>query len=172
MPSASFIGPSDGSLRIEDATPALADLRESDDAEFLEAATITAGEGSVNADAQHAPEMAAGFVLKEFVKFEPNSWKIGPDSAPILRGVASFLNEHPEYARVRVRGHADDTGSEEANIRLAQARAFSVRTLLIGYGVEAKRLDVTIFGELWPKQDAETDEARAENRRVDLCVKN
>ncbi len=54
--------------------------------------------------------------------------------------VASYLKNHKD-AKVVVKGYASQDGNEEFNIKLAQARAESVKTALVNkYGIEANRI--------------------------------
>ncbi len=74
---------------------------------------------------------------------------------------------------LRVDGHTDNqpiTGGAYAdNWELSQARALSVvRYLIASLGFQANRLAATGFGEFRPVDDANTPEARARNRRIEL----
>jgi chemotaxis protein MotB len=74
---------------------------------------------------------------------------------------------------LRVDGHTDNiplsgTGRYLDNWELSSARATSVVKLLIDYGVPANRLVAAGFGEFQPIDAADTPEARARNRRIEL----
>lgn len=109
-------------------------------------------------------------VLEDRVQFTTQSQEIGKGSWDMLSRVAEFLNAHPEYVRIHVSGHADDTGSETFNQRLSQARADSVRTMLVKFGVEPSRLQVAAFGESKPREAGTSQQARAQNRRVEFEI--
>jgi len=51
---------------------------------------------------------------------------------------------------------------------LSAARAIAVVKFLISQGVPADRLVAAGFGEYQPLDTADTDEARARNRRIEL----
>ena len=54
-------------------------------------------------------------------------------------------------------------------MKLSQARALSVVLFMIeDLGIEPHRLAATGFGEYRPINTADTDEARAQNRRIEL----
>lgn len=83
---------------------------------------------------------------------------------------ATFLAQNPEL-RVVLRGHTDDSGTEEYNLSLGSRRALAVRDWLIREGgIAAERLTTVSFGELLPASDLQTTQARAQNRRVEFFV--
>ncbi len=64
-----------------------------------------------------------------------------------LADVPDYLERYPDVM-VSIEGWADVRGGEDANVDLAQRRADSVQTLLLGMGVEAARIDWSAgFGE-------------------------
>lgn len=67
-------------------------------------------------------------------------------------------------------GHTDSVGTDAYNQRLSLARANSVKTYLVGKGVDAKRIRTEGRGESQPVADNATAEGRAKNRRVDIEV--
>ncbi len=74
---------------------------------------------------------------------------------------------------LRVDGHTDNkplsgTGRYRDNWELSTARSTSVVKFLIENGVPANRLVAAGFGEFQPLDPADTDEARAKNRRIEL----
>jgi chemotaxis protein MotB len=74
---------------------------------------------------------------------------------------------------LRVDGHTDTkplsgTGRYKDNWELSSARATSVVKYLIASGVPANRLVAAGFGEFQPLDEADTDEARTRNRRIEL----
>jgi OOP family OmpA-OmpF porin len=72
--------------------------------------------------------------------------------------------------RVTLTGHADITGVGLYNLALSLARAETVRTLLKQRGVDPDLLSVRSAGTLEPREQADTEAARAINRRVSLTV--
>jgi len=73
-----------------------------------------------------------------------------------------------------VDGHTDDVpiqrGAEFAdNWELSQARALSVVRYMIDFlGLPPERLSANGFGQYQPVNPADTSEARAQNRRIEL----
>ena len=93
-----------------------------------------------------------------------------------LAGAVLELQEEipPEINWVlRVDGHTDDVplsgaGRFQDNWELSSARATSVVKFLIDRGVPANRLVAAGFGQFQPIDPADTAEARARNRRIEL----
>lgn len=104
------------------------------------------------------------------VNFDFDKWNIRPDARVILDEAARILNEELSEASVVVEGHTDWMGSDEYNERLALRRADSVRSYLIARGVAPSRLRIAGFGERQPVASNETEDGRAQNRRVELRI--
>jgi OOP family OmpA-OmpF porin len=65
-------------------------------------------------------------------------------------------------------GFTDNTGSKKYNQQLSEQRARSVIDYLVLKGVSASRLKYTGFGIGHPRSDNSTEEARSQNRRVEI----
>jgi len=101
------------------------------------------------------------------VNFELNRAILTPDSYEVLDQVAASLVANPDV-RVEVAGHADVTGAPELNMPLSLARAETVRDYLVSQGVAPDRLVPRGYGADQPVADNDTEEGRAQNRRVEL----
>ncbi len=93
--------------------------------------------------------------------------------AKILRTVAAEIPEGLNWV-IRVDGHTDNvplagTGRYRDNWELSQGRALSVvRYMVEALGIPPNRLAANGFGEFQPVNPADTPEARAQNRRIEL----
>lgn len=103
------------------------------------------------------------------VNFDFNKANIRPDAAGILREAATILKDNPKV-QVSVEGHTDAIGSEEYNLKLSLRRATAVKQFLVKEGVPDARLSVRGFGKTQPVASNDTDDGRAQNRRVELKV--
>jgi OOP family OmpA-OmpF porin len=103
------------------------------------------------------------------VHFDFDKATIRSDSVPILREAANTLKENPSV-NVIVEGHTDSKGTEEYNQKLSVRRAQAVKDYLEKLGVAANRMTVRGKGEGQPVASNDTEEGRAENRRVELLV--
>lgn len=109
--------------------------------------------------------------ILENVQFETGSDHILDESHGVLDEVAAILDEHAEIEHIRVEGHTDSQGKPAANQKLSAERAEAVRTYLIeNDGIAPERLMAEGFGDTQPIADNDTDEGRAQNRRVEFVV--
>jgi outer membrane protein OmpA-like peptidoglycan-associated protein len=74
--------------------------------------------------------------------------------------------------RIRIEGHADrhEAARGNAAVTLSQARAIAVREYLIKRGVDGTKLQAVGYGDSRPKDDADTPQTHALNRRVEFIV--
>jgi len=79
------------------------------------------------------------------------------------------LEKYPD-TNIEIQGHTDSTGPEDYNQALSERRARSVAGYLAVQGVMNERLSTVGFGETTPRYDNETEEGRAQNRRVDFLI--
>lgn len=70
-----------------------------------------------------------------------------------------------------VEGHADEAGDSESNLALSLARAHKVRAYLVERGLPADRVIVKGFGSQMPRTDGRSEQARQQNRRVELWLR-
>lgn len=83
---------------------------------------------------------------------------------------ADFLKQYPE-ANAVVEGHTDSKGSDAYNQALSERRAAAVRDALIrDHGINPSRITAQGFGESRPVATNDTDEGRAQNRRVMVVI--
>ena len=108
-------------------------------------------------------------IILRGVHFDFNKANIRDDAKPILNQAAETLKEHSSIA-VTVEGHTDSIGSEAYNQKLSVRRAAAVRDYLAGQGVDASRMTVVGKGESDPVASNDTEDGRAQNRRVELVV--
>ena len=101
--------------------------------------------------------------------FAPNRTTILPQSEQALQELHALLEDNPDI-RIRIIGHTDSVGSDEANQRLSEGRAASVRDELVKRGISADRIEVEGKGESEPITTNETAEGRAQNRRVEMVI--
>jgi outer membrane protein OmpA-like peptidoglycan-associated protein len=103
------------------------------------------------------------------IQFETGKSTILKKSDFILNQIAKSLIKNPTYL-IEVQGHTDNVGYSEANMKLSEDRANSVRQYLISKGVEEKRITAKGFGDTRPVASNKTSKGRAKNRRVEFLV--
>ena len=103
------------------------------------------------------------------IQFETDRADIRADSAVTLEQVLTLLQRRAGL-RLVVAGHTDDQGTEPYNLDLSQRRSAAVVVWLTARGIESERLRSEGYGESRPLASNASDEGRARNRRVELCV--
>jgi OOP family OmpA-OmpF porin len=111
-----------------------------------------------------------GHVEVPGIFFDTAKADVKPESDAALKEVVKLLQADPAL-KVWVVGHTDNTGPEETNVSLSQARAASVVKALVGMGIPAARLSAHGAGPYAPVAENKTDAGRAKNRRVELVAK-
>ena len=77
------------------------------------------------------------------------------------------MKKYPAY-NLKIEGHTDSDGKEDANLKLSKERAKTCYDYLVSKGVLASRMTHDGFGESRPIADNTTESGKATNRRVDF----
>ncbi len=109
-------------------------------------------------------------VLEERVLFDFERARVKSAARPIIRAIVNLYRQHPEWARVRIEGHADVRGNEDYNQRLSERRARNVMKFLISEGIPENVIDSRGYGSTQPRSSEETEQAHQLNRRVEFVV--
>ena len=109
-------------------------------------------------------------VITDRIYFAEGQAVVLAESRPVLDAVARVLAEHPEVRDLLVEGHTDDVGNDDANYRLSEERARAVMNWLVEAGVDRNRLAAKGYGETAPLVPNDSNEHRAQNRRVEFTI--
>ncbi len=112
------------------------------------------------------PKTVASVQL-EGVFFAFDKSDLNAESRAVLEMTYSNL-ESKGFPRIEIAGYTDSVGSDEYNLNLSDRRAQSVMDYLVSLGVPAEKLTSRGYGEGDPIASNDTDEGRAQNRRVEL----
>ena len=104
------------------------------------------------------------------INFETASATISPDSGALLQTLAAIALRC-QSGRIEISGHADDQGDDATNDQLSKARAEAVLAYFVAAGVPADRLTAVGYGASRPVALNDTEEGRAQNRRIEFSVK-
>ncbi len=105
-------------------------------------------------------------------QFPTGQSEIQTDNFPLMNKITRAIKAFPK-ARIEVTGHTDSTGGDTANQALSQARAEKVAKFLKEVGeIAPENIKARGFGEAKPVASNETQEGRAENRRVEIAIVN
>jgi len=105
----------------------------------------------------------------ESLNFEQGKFEILEESFPELEVLSSLLNHHQGMI-VQLEGHTDFRGNKKLNLKLSQARVDAVKDFLTNRGIHKKRIKTKAFGGSQPITRDNTEEARKENRRVEVRI--
>ena len=105
--------------------------------------------------------------LPSGISFDFNSASVKPEFRPALDQVAQTLASY-QSTFVDVSGHTDSVGTVAVNQRLSEQRAQSVADYLSYQGVARPRIATRGFGKSMPIASNDTEDGRAQNRRVEI----
>lgn len=103
------------------------------------------------------------------LQFEFGSSTLTTGAVASLHRLATTLIQL-KIAACRVEGHADEVGTGTFNQVLSERRAESVARVLVAAGLPPDAVKAVGFGKRKPVSDNQTDEGRAQNRRVVLIA--
>lgn len=86
-----------------------------------------------------------------------------------LDKLVNVLKEYPD-TNIEIQGHTDSRGSDSYNQKLSERRAAAVARYLRNRGILSSRIVVKGYGESAPVADNNTDDGRAQNRRVTFLI--
>ncbi|MEP6466199.1 MAG: OmpA family protein [Parafilimonas sp.] len=102
------------------------------------------------------------------LQFETGKSAIKPSSYASLDRVAQVLIN--KNFSLKLAGHTDNVGSDNANMKLSKDRAESVKDYLVSKGANSSRIEATGYGETQPIASNKTADGRAKNRRVEFTL--
>jgi len=133
-----------------------------------EAATVRREQEIIQGARQQSVDVLTVTFKSDYL-FAVNSSTLLPGAQSELQRVATVIRQYPE-TNIQIAGHTDSTGSEDYNRRLSEQRAESVKTALIGMGVNPSRLTTIGYGEGRPIASNNTEGGRQQNRRVEVRI--
>jgi len=102
------------------------------------------------------------------ILFDVNSDKLKPESYGTLKEMANVMKEYSDL-KVKIVGHTDADGKDDANLDLSKRRAASVKAALAKeFGIDESRMETDGKGESEPIDKNDTPAGKANNRRVEF----
>jgi OOP family OmpA-OmpF porin len=105
------------------------------------------------------------------INFQFGSSELTAEDKVYLNEIVALMMTN-SLINIRVNGHADNVGAEEANTALSSDRAKAIHDYIRSNGIAASRLSHAHFGSTRPIAGNDTDEGRAINRRVEFEITN
>ena len=101
--------------------------------------------------------------------FDQSSPVIRPESFPELDQLAAMLTENPSL-QLEIRGHTDNQGDFDLNVKLSRDRCQSVVDYLVSKGIAKNRLKAVGRGPIDSLVPNTSEENRKKNRRVEFVM--
>ncbi len=100
------------------------------------------------------------------INFKLDSAIIEDGYYPRVDAFVAFMKASPDYNALII-GHTDEQASDEYNMDLSKRRAQATKQMIVGMGIEAKRIAIVAKGEREPIDTEHNEEAYRKNRRIE-----
>ena len=107
--------------------------------------------------------------MPSHITFGVDSADISSNFYQVLDSVTIVVDEY-DKTLIEVMGHTDSTGSDQHNQQLSERRARSVTDYLASREINPGRLQDYGYGEGYPVASNDTEQGRAQNRRVEIAL--
>jgi len=104
------------------------------------------------------------------INFKYNSAELRESSYQTLKAISRLFKDNPDL-KIIIKGHTDNIGGKDFNLKLSQRRADKVKDFLVKNGVKDTRIKAIGMGESKPVASNDTEKGRAKNRRVEFKIK-
>ncbi|WP_375411846.1 OmpA family protein [uncultured Bradyrhizobium sp.] len=121
-------------------------------------------------DATVCQQLFSDLLARGKIRFESGRAAIDPDSAGLLDRLIETALRCPT-ANIEIAGHTDTDGDEGFNQALSEKRAQAVAEYLVRAGLPAERFKAVGYGSVQPVASNDTDEGKAQNRRIEFLVR-
>jgi len=133
-------------------------------------AEISVKPASAPVDGTVCQQLFSGLLAKGKIRFDSGRATIDPDSAGLLDRLIETALRCPS-ANIEIAGHTDADGEDDFNQALSEKRAQAVTDFLVKAGLPAERFTAMGYGSTQPVASNDTDEGKAQNRRIDFVVR-
>jgi peptidoglycan-associated lipoprotein len=82
---------------------------------------------------------------------------------------AELLRKNARWI-VTIEGHCDERGTPEYNLALGERRAVAVKSFLVSLGISPDRIRTVSYGNEFPFEPGQTEEAYSKNRRGHFVI--
>lgn len=123
----------------------------------------------VNKDIFLQPIEVGVTVRLKNIYFDFDKTTLKTESFVELNRVVDFLKQNA-HVEIEISGHTDNKGSDDYNHDLSQGRSQAVVDYIVSQGIDRSRLSAHGYGESKPIDTNDTDEGRANNRRVEFTI--
>jgi OOP family OmpA-OmpF porin len=115
-------------------------------------------------------QLFSDLLSKGKIRFEQGRATLDPDSIALLDRLIEIALRCPA-ANIEVAGHTDGDGEDGFNQALSEKRAQAVVDYLVKAGLPASRFTAVGYGSTRPVAGNDTDDGKAQNRRIEFLVR-
>jgi OOP family OmpA-OmpF porin len=133
-------------------------------------AEISVKPAAAPVDATVCQQLFSDLLAKGKIRFDSGRATIDPDSAGLLDRLIETALRCPT-SNIEIAGHTDTDGEDASNQSLSEKRAQAVADYLVKAGLPAGRFTAIGYGSTQPVADNDTDEGKAQNRRIEFVVR-
>ena len=133
-------------------------------------ADISVKPAAAPVDSTVCQQLFSDLLAKGRIQFESGRATIDPDSAGLLDRLIETALRCPN-TNIEIVGHTDGDGDAASNQALSEKRAQAVMDYLVKAGLAADRFTATGYGSTQPVAGNDTDDGKAQNRRIDFVVR-
>lgn len=133
-------------------------------------ADISVKPASAPVDATVCQQLFNDLLSKAKIRFLTARATIDSDSAGLLDHLIATALRCPT-ANIEIAGHTDSDGEDAANQLLSERRAKAVLDYFVKAGLAGDRFTATGYGSSKPIASNDTDEGKAQNRRIEFLVR-
>jgi OOP family OmpA-OmpF porin len=115
-------------------------------------------------------QLFSELLSKAKIRFEQARANLDPDSTALLDRLIEIAMRCPTTS-IEIAGHTDGDGEDGFNQALSEKRAQAVVDYLVKAGLPATRFTAVGYGSTQPVAGNDTDEGKAQNRRIEFLVR-
>jgi len=107
------------------------------------------------------------WLIFDGINFDGRETEFKIDSEAQIKNLAEILNSFPKV-KIKIASYTDNLGDATSNKNLSTQRSNAVLKALVKLGVQQNRISAEGFGQEFPIATNDTEEGRADNRRISL----
>jgi len=107
------------------------------------------------------------WLIFDGINFDNRETEFKIDSETQIKNLAEILNSFPKV-KIKIASYTDNLGDATSNKNLSTQRSNAVLKALVKLGVQQNRISAEGFGQEFPIATNDTEEGRADNRRISL----
>lgn len=101
------------------------------------------------------------------INFDTDKATLKSDGNELVQEIVKALKANANL-KIAINGYTDNSGTKDHNLKLSESRALTVKNEIIKSGIDASRLTSKGFGQDNPIASNDTEDGKAQNRRVEL----